>query len=265
MQIAKIFISADKNMLAKASKIKQRRKNMYCKKCGAQIPDGNNFCQNCGTPTAAVNESVSEQTATQQPFPAEQKALKNQIEAKLYTPENKEKINNILEKIKIFFKVRFVKFLKNYKNFKNLPKQSKIKHIMFPIIIVLVIAICSSFGVGSAKGLNENESNAIAACSMLPSDLKYAASVGAVSQVYFGSLANYYEIKSVEKEKANDDIYKITLNIEYKKYGYEAYSNSDTQSGTLIFSYNKSSGIATLSGGSAKSDFEFIASQYAMN
>lgn len=31
---------------------------MYCKKCGAQIPDGNNFCQNCGTPTAAVNESA---------------------------------------------------------------------------------------------------------------------------------------------------------------------------------------------------------------
>lgn len=159
MQIAKIFISADKNMLAKTSKIKQRRKNMYCKKCGAQIPDGNNFCQNCGTPTAAVNESVSEQTATQQPFPAEQKKLKNQIEAKLCTPENKEKINNNFEKIKIFFKVRFVKFLKNYKNFKNLPKQSKIKHIMFPIIIVLVIAICSSFGGGSKNNLDDNALN----------------------------------------------------------------------------------------------------------
>lgn len=256
---------------------------MYCKKCGAPIPDGNNFCQNCGTPTAAVNESTTGQTAAQQPLPKEKKTLNRQIETELYSSKNKEKINNKIEKFKIFFKVRFLKFLKNYKNFKNLPKQSKIKHIMFPIIIVLVIAICSNFGGGSTKGLSdnesnataacsmspkdlsENESNAIAACSMLPSDLKYAASVGAVSQVYFGSLANYYEIKSVEKEKANDDIYKITLNIEYKKYGYEAYSNSDTQSGTLIFSYNKSSGIATLSGGSAKSDFEFIASQYAMN
>lgn len=265
MQIAKIFISADKNTLAKADKIKQRRKNMYCKKCGAPIPDGNNFCQNCGTAVAAVNESTGGQTAAQQPLPKEKKTLNRQIETELYSSKNKEKINNNLEKIKIFFKVRFLKFLKNYKNFKKLPKQSKIKHILFPIIIILVIAICSNFGGGSTKGLSDNESNAIAACSMLPSDLKYAASVGAVSQVYFGSLANYYEIKSVEKEKANDDIYKITLNIEYKKYSYEAYSNSDTQSGTLIFSYNKSSGIATLSGGSAKSDFEFIASQYAMN
>ena len=81
---------------------------MYCRKCGAQIPDGNNFCQNCGTATAAVNKSVNEQTAAQQPFPAEQKKLNRQIGEKLYTPENKEKINNILEKIKVFFKVRFL-------------------------------------------------------------------------------------------------------------------------------------------------------------
>lgn len=176
MQIAKIFISADKNTLAKADKIKQRRKNMYCKKCGAPIPDGNNFCQNCGTAVTAVNESTTGQTAAQQPLPAEQKTLKNQTEAKLYSPENKEKINNILEKIKIFFKVRFLKFLKNYKNFKKLPKQSKIKHILFPIIIVLVVFLCTNFGGGSTIGggsTNNLDNNALNYAQQLNSQYGY--------------------------------------------------------------------------------------------
>lgn len=46
-----------------------------------------------------------------------------------------------------------------------------------------------------------------------------------------------------------------------KKCENESHGNS----GTLIFSYNESSGIVTLSIGSEKSDLRFIALQYAMN
>lgn len=233
---------------------------MYlCRKCGVQIPESNKFCQNCGTTIASVNESVVKQAPVQQSLTTEQRTLNFQNRTKLSSPENKEKINNILEKIKVFFKVRFIKFLKNYKNFKRLPKQSKIKHIMFPIILVLVISLCANFGGGSTKGLNDSEATAVLACSMLPSSVSSAVSIGAVEQVYFGSLSEYYKIISADKKKTSEG-YEITLNLEYDTYGHIT-----TNKGTLVFQYNKESKTAKLTGGSALNDLQFIAEQYAFN
>lgn len=61
----------------------------------------------------------------------------------------KEKAKNIFTYIKDFITVRFVKFIKNYKKFKTLPKQSKIKHICFPVIILLVISIVANSSGGN--------------------------------------------------------------------------------------------------------------------
>lgn len=239
---------------------------MICKNCGMQINENSKFCTECGAP---VEEQISKQEQQPRQFaPQTQKAQQaaqqttRQIEEKLKqiaTDKNKDKFKTILEKIKVFFKVRFVKFLKNYKNFKKLPKQSKIKHILFPIIVVLVVSLCTNFGGGSTKGLNNSEANAVLACSMLPSSVSSAVSIGAVDQVYFGSLSEYYKIISTEKKKTSEG-YEITVNLEYDTYGHIA-----TNKGTLIFKYNKESKTAKLIGGSALNDLQFIAEQYAFN
>lgn len=169
-----------------------------------------------------------------------------------------EKAKNLFAYIKEFITVRFVKFIKNYKKFKTLPKKSKIKHICFPVIIVLVIAVCSSFGGGSsAKGLSDREATAIIACSMLSSNLQSAASYGVVDQVYFGSLDAIYSITNTEKEKNDDGSYTITVYLDYKLFsGGEA-------SGTLIFSYDPDTNQAKLTGGTAMSNLQTWATYYA--
>lgn len=91
-------------MLAKADKIKQRIKNMYCKKCGAPIPDGNNFCQNCGTATAdevveIIPKNVSnENVQVNESSPEQENAVPladNEIQLGEYyqPPKNDENIN----------------------------------------------------------------------------------------------------------------------------------------------------------------------------
>lgn len=153
-------------------------------------------------------------------------------------------------KIKEFLTGRFLKFLKNYKRFKDLPKKSKIKHIAFPIVIVLIIAIAANAGGGSTNGLTDEQANAVIVCSVLPSDLQSAASFGAVQNVYFGSLADYYNITSVEKDKEDDGDLEITVYLDYQT------SSGNTSSGTLVFDYNEDSNSAELTGGTALSDFQ---------
>ena len=36
---------------------------MYCRNCGAQIPEGNRFCENCGTPVPDLMQSGSAEDA----------------------------------------------------------------------------------------------------------------------------------------------------------------------------------------------------------
>lgn len=77
---------------------------MYCKKCGAQIPDGNNFCQNCGTATAdeaveIIPENASNENVQMNESPPEQEnavpLTNNEIQLGEYyqPPENDGNIN----------------------------------------------------------------------------------------------------------------------------------------------------------------------------
>lgn len=55
---------------------------MYCRKCGAEIPDDSAFCVKCGTPVAGSAE---------QPKREEQATAKTEAESPIYTPPKKKK------------------------------------------------------------------------------------------------------------------------------------------------------------------------------
>ena len=71
-----------------------------------------------------------------------------------------------------------------------------------------------------------------------------------MQNVYFGSLADYYNITSVEKDKEDDGDLEITVYLDYQT------SSGNTSSGTLVFDYDKDSKSAELTGGTALSDFQ---------
>lgn len=92
----------------------------YCSKCNTPAFDNQNYCQKCGGRFEKISSNIG---------------IKSKADKKFETA-----------------KTRGIKFVKNYKNFKKLPKKSKIKHIAYPIIFVLIFSIIVN-GV-SNKGQN---------------------------------------------------------------------------------------------------------------
>ena len=60
----------------------ERKKKMYCKKCGSKIADGSVFCSKCGTKTAAENVGAEETEITEKPL--SDKAKKAKISRKVF-------------------------------------------------------------------------------------------------------------------------------------------------------------------------------------
>lgn len=92
----------------------------YCSKCNAPAFDNQNFCQKCG----------------------------KKFEELPHNLKNKNKAYKIFQTVK----TKGFRFIKNYKHFKELPKKSKIKHVAYPIIFVLVFSIF-------VNGFSNNDAN----------------------------------------------------------------------------------------------------------
>ena len=131
----------------------------YCNKCNAPAFDEQNFCQKCGNnkfvKTLGTTERRKELITEKAVHTVKDEFSKtvNKVSHFAGNGTKEEKAKNIFAYIKEFFTVRFVKFIKNYKKFKFLPKKSKIKHICFPLIVLLLfIAI---FGQSSENNLDD--------------------------------------------------------------------------------------------------------------
>ena len=97
-----------------------------CSMCNSPAFDSQKYCQKCGNK-----------------FPESMKIF-----------EKKEKFTDLISSIKS----RSVKFLRNYKKWNKLPKPSKIKHVAFPVVILLIFAVI----INSVSGESFSSSSTVA-------------------------------------------------------------------------------------------------------
>lgn len=91
-----------------------------CSRCNAPAFDNQNYCQKCGKQFEELSHNF--------------------------------KIKNKADKIYQTVKTKGIKFIKNYKHFKQLPKKSKVKHITYPIVLLLIFSIV-------VNGISNNGAN----------------------------------------------------------------------------------------------------------